>query len=307
MGSVTDSVIFNKDESFWNGYLKGRPQAPDSFFARILQYHEDSGGQFNLAHDAGAGNGPYAQRLRARFKTVIVSDIGPENVRIAEDRLGTDGFIYRVSRIEDGGDIVDGSVDLVFATNVFHFAEQEAAVETIARQLRPGGTLVIAAFGSARFRDAKIQDAWARLTHQAGRALLKHADKPEETRKVISRSSAYYNVAPLSEGYFKPGVKRIHLNMAEGGLTSLLPPEEKDQVSEPSYTGLNDVEVFEDDDGWAIRTNLDGVKSHFASFPFSTLDPPAYAELWVELAELLKDGRVVEAYFPSKIILATRK
>ncbi len=299
------NTIFTRDEAFWNNYLKGRPTAPEAFFDRIFRYHEEKGGRFGTVHDAGAGNGPYGHKLRSRFETVIISDIGPENVRLAQDRLGTDGFRYRAAQIEDAANIAPGSVDLVFATNVLHFADQERALQAIADQLRPGGTLVVGAFGSARFRDAEVQQVWARITYQAGRALLKHADKPEQTQKVMERSSGFYNVAPLDAQLFEPGARRIHLNMEEGGLTSLLPPEVK--PTEPDYTSPYDVEVWEKEAGWSVKTDLDGVKSHFASFPFSTLDPAGYEVLWEELQGLLKDDRVVEAYFPATIILATRR
>ena len=305
MGSNKDDTIFARDEAFWNNYLKGRPTAPEAFFNRIFGYHEEKGGRFGTAHDAGAGNGPYGQKLRSRFETVIISDITPENVQLAQDRLGTDGFRYRASRIEDAADITPGSVDLVFATNVLHFAHQEEALQAIASQLRPGGTLVVGAFGSARFRDAAVQDVWARITHQAGRALLRHSDTPEQVQKIMERSSGFYNVAPLDERFFEPGARRVHLNMGEGGLTSLLPPEV--EATEPSYIGPGDVEVWEEEEGWSVKTDLDGITSHFASFPFSTLDPSSYKELWEELGQLLKGGRLVEAYFPATIILATRR
>jgi len=306
MGSNT---IFAQDEAFWNNYLKGRPTAPETFFSRIFRYHEEKGGRFGTVHDAGAGNAPYGYKLRSRFDTVIISDITPENVRLAQDRLGTNGFRYRPgARIEDAADIIPGSVDLVFATNVLHFADQEAALQAVAAQLKPGGTLVVGAFGSARFRDAKVQDVWARIMHQAGRALLKHADDPAQTQKVMERSSGFYNVAPLDERLFEPGARRIHLNMGEGGLTSLLPPEVA-ASGEPNYTGPGDVEVWEEEEGWSVQTDLDGIRSHFASFPFSTLDSSAYEGLWEELRglDVFKGGRVVEAYFPATVILATRR
>jgi hypothetical protein len=85
----------------------------------------------------------------------------------------------------------------------------------------------------------------------------------------------------------------------------LLPPEAA--APEPDYTGPSDVEAWEEEAGWSVKTGLDGVRSHFASFPFLTLDPAGYEELWEELWDLLKDGRVVEAYFPATIILATRR
>lgn len=142
--------------------------------------------------------------------------------------------------------------------------------------------------------------------HAPGRDLLKHGDNPKQTQKVTERSPGFYNVAPLDGALFEPGARRIHLNMAQGGLTSLLPPEAA--APEPDYTGLSDVEAWEEEAGWSIKTDLDGIRSHFASFPFLTLDPAGYEELWEELQDLVKDRRVVEAYyFLATIIQATRR
>lgn len=51
----------------------------------------------------GAGNGPYADKLRSRFQHVIVSDIASNNIALARDRLGTGGFRYRAAGVEDSG------------------------------------------------------------------------------------------------------------------------------------------------------------------------------------------------------------
>ena len=89
---TSNDTIFAQGKTFWNNYLKGRPQAPDSFLDRIFSYHQAHGGFFGKVHDVGAGNGPYAQKLRHKFDHVIVSDIVARNVELAQDRLGTDGF-----------------------------------------------------------------------------------------------------------------------------------------------------------------------------------------------------------------------
>lgn len=287
--------IYARGEAFWNNYLKERPSPPESFFDRIFRYHETKGGRFNTVHDAGAGNGPYAQKLRSRFNTVIVSDLAPENVRLAQERLGTDGFRYRAARVEDAGDIPPGSVDLVFATNVLHFADQQLAMQAIADQLQPGGTFVAAGFGPARFHDCKVQDVWDRIMQQAGRASLKVSDHPEKTQQAMERTSGVYNVAPLDERFFEPGAKRIHLNFGTGGLTSLLPAE-IDAV-EASYAGPTDVVVWEEEEGWSVEMSLEGIKAHFASFPFSELDPAADEQLWEELKARLTSGQLVKVTF----------
>lgn len=305
----SEANFFALDDQSWDIYLRGRPRVPDSFFTRIFNYHQAKGGSFGTVHDVGAGVAPYARLLRSRFSHVIVSDIVPENVAMASSRLKDDpGFSFRVSKLQDAHDIAPGSVDLVFATNVMHFAEpQDAAMETIAQQLSPGGTFAAALFGPARLKDAHLQDLWCRISQKGGRELLKVADDPVQTIRVMSRTQDTYNVAPLSPELFLPGALRVHLNMKDGGIQGMLPPEEAHRDTTPNYTGPDDVEIYADDDGWNFETDLAGLKEHFATFPFISQFPDAFTDLYQELDDVLKDGRPVQGYFPVKIILATRR
>ncbi|KAH8597595.1 S-adenosyl-L-methionine-dependent methyltransferase [Bisporella sp. PMI_857] len=307
MDSDSNGRIFAKDKKFWNNYLQGRPRAPDAFFHRIFAYHASHGGSFNTAHDVGAGNGPYAQKLRDTFSHVIVSDLVPKNVELAQDRLGSDGFSYRAAKVEEADDIEEGSVDMVFATNVMHFPDQKVAIDAIAKQLKPGGTFTCSVFGPARFEDRRLQDLWARISYQGGRVLLKKSDNPEETIRIMARTQDGYNVAPLDPKLFRPGAQRVALNMSRGGIARLLPPEEAHRNKEPNYTGPDDIEIFEDEEGWSFETDLEGVRGHIESFPYVAADPEAFTKLFQELEELLDDGKTIRGYWPAKVILATRR
>ncbi|KAL2871747.1 methyltransferase tpcM [Aspergillus lucknowensis] len=303
----TSSKVFAQDDEFWDNYLRGRPQVPDAFWDCIFGYHQGKGSDFGTVHDVGAGNGPYAQRLRSRFDNVIVSDIVAENIRLARQRLrDQEGFLFRTAPLEDADDIPTGSVDMVFATNVMHFAEpQHAAMATLARQLRPGGTFVASLFGPARFWDAKLQNLWERISHQGGRELLEVSDDPDQIIKVMARTEDRYNCAPLDDELFRDRT-RIYVNMAHGGIQGMLPPELAHKNTEPDYS-VKDTKREETMDGWTFQTDLAGVKEHFDSFPFISRFPDAFTDLYKELDALLGDGRTVEGYFPVTIILATRK
>ncbi|KAF2238273.1 S-adenosyl-L-methionine-dependent methyltransferase [Viridothelium virens] len=302
----SNGTIFAQDTKFWNNYLKGRPQAPDALFDRIFDYHQAHGGTFGTSHDVGAGNGPYAQKLRSRFAHVIVSDIVATNVELAQERLGTDGFSYRTAKVEEADDIAAASVDMIFATNVMHFPDQKAAMGAIARQLKPGGTFVCGTFGPACFEDTRLQDLWQRISHQGGRELLKNTDQPEQTIRIMARTKDG-NVAPLDPEFFLPGAERVHLNMKKGGIIGLLPPEEAYRNTEPRHTGSCDVEIFEDEAGWSFETDLNGVKEHMCSFPFISGNLGAFTKLFQELETLLGDGRRVRGCWPAKVILAMRR
>ena len=302
--SDANDKLFTIDKAFWNNYLKGRPSAPSCFFERIFQYHHSHGGIFNTIHDVGAGNGPYATKLRSKFQHVIVSDIAPENVALAKDRLGTDGFTYRAARVEQADDIPDGSVDMVFATNVMHFCDQEKAMKASAQQLRPGGTFACAAFGAARFEDPKVHELYTRICQTGARALLKKLDSSRHLIEAMARTKGPYNVAPLDEALFLPGAKRIHLNFPEEGMTSPLPPEIA--IDEPWYTGANDVEVWEQEEGWSFVTDMSGVREHVASFPFAKDGSEDLESFWREMEDVAGQ-KPIEGHWPAKIILATRR
>ncbi|KAA8646584.1 hypothetical protein EYZ11_006281 [Aspergillus tanneri] len=303
----TNDQIFAQDAAFWQNYSKGRPQPPPSFFQRIYDYHRQQNGRFAVVHDVGAGNGVYSRVLRSHFQHVIVSDVVPDNVHQAEKRLGTDGYSYRVGKMEDIKDLAPGSVDLVLALNAIHWADQTAAMETIAAQLTPGGTFAAATFGAARFRDARVQKVWEQISVEGGRLLLKTAENPGDTINVMARSQDRYNVAPLDEQLFQPGARRIFLNMQGGGLTGILPPENREDVTDPDFTGLNDVVVDERDEGWRFELDLQGFEEHFRSFPHASRDPEAFAPLWKEVEDLVRSGSRLDGYWPVAIILATRR
>ncbi|KAL5316087.1 hypothetical protein ACEPPN_016964 [Leptodophora sp. 'Broadleaf-Isolate-01'] len=305
-GTTSNGTIFAQDKHFWNNYLKGRPRAPDVFFERIFNYHKVQGGAFGTAHDVGAGNAPYADKLRSKFSRVIVSDIVPKNVELARDRLGTDGYSYRAAKVEEADGLPAGSVDLVFATNVMHFPDQEEAMAAISKQLRSGGTFVCSVFGPAHFEDPALQGLWTRISHEGGRVLLKNADKPDQTVAIMARTQGSYNVAPLDPELYHAGALRVHLNMGKGGIIELLPPEEAYRNKEPNYTGPDDVEIFEDEKGWDFEIDLEGVKEHIGSFPYVKVDPTAFTGFFRELEELVGNKKV-KGYWPAKVILATRR
>lgn len=307
--SSDSSKLFAQSDQFWDNYNKGRPPLPNAVLNRIFDYHKAKGGSFGVVHDVGAGNGPYAQRLRSRFDHVIVSDIIPKNIELARQRLhGQDGFSFRAKKLEDADGLSDESVDMIFATNVMHFAEpQEAAMEVLARQLRPGGTFAAAGFGPARFEDAELQDLWSRINYQGARRLLKGSDDTAPTIRMMARTQDQYNVAPLDENLFEAAAHRVHFNMTQGGIQDMLPPESAHKNTEPNHTGITDVDIHETEQGWQFEMGVQEIKDHFNSFPFISRYPEEFTDLYREIDEILSGGKTAKGYFPAKLILATRK
>jgi len=304
---------YDCNKAFWDNYLKGRPQAPEQLFHRIYKYHEEHGGQFGTVHDAGAGVGPYSAKLRERFNHVIVSDIAEGNVKQAEQRLGHDGYSYRTAKIEDASDIEPGSVDMVFASQVLHFADLDLAQEAFAHQLKSGGTVVITGFGIAHYADHDVQEIWSRMRQEGARVLVRHAPSPEAaTRRLrtLARVAAGYKMAAFDEKFWEPGVQRISLNIKHRnlGFVGVLDEDLQRHVTqEASRVGAHDVSLSVEEEGWELEHDLQGIKDHFATFAFASIEPAAYEGLWREMEVVMKDGRKAKGVWPAKVILGTRR
>jgi len=304
---LTDKA-YDRDQAFWDTYIKGRPTAPASFFERIYKYHEEHGGSFNIVHDAGAGVGPYSAELRKKFSHVIVSDIVASSIKIAQSRLGTNGFTYRHAKIEDADDIAAASVDMVFASNVMHFPDVELAQKAIARQLRPGGTFVCGGFGIAQYRNLELQDLWTRMLQLGLRVQARNTKERARRLLTYARIGTFYNHVPMDEEYFLPGAQRIQLSDSTGWGT-LLPEDLMREVESPPpiRVGPNDEIITNHEPGWEFKTDIQGIRDQFNSMSFAASEPEAYVGIWREMEELIGDGREVEGWWPARVFLATRK
>ncbi|KAK3903567.1 hypothetical protein C8A05DRAFT_43225 [Staphylotrichum tortipilum] len=299
--------LYEREEAFWDTYRVGRPTVPDSFFARIFDYHAAKGPSiapnqphptFNLAHDAGAGDGLHAPRLRARFGHVIVSDVAPGNISLAREHL---------AEANDGA-------------NMLHLVpSQQTAVAALARQLRPGGTLAVAAFGPARFpQGSPLAAVWKRFRERLGEGIIQVAEgmagygggeRLDAALETMKRITGWYNVAPLDGGMFEDGVMRVRINAGEEGLLGLwLVPERlmKRAVAE-SCVGEKDVIVWEEDEGWCSEMDADGVKAQFESFNIVSAVDDELVKMYEEVDMLLPADERVRVTFYCELILATRR
>ncbi len=94
--------------------------------------------------DVGSGTGFVAAGLAPRVKEVICLDSSPEMLQVARRNLAS--FPNVRFQVAEGASLPlpSGSVDAVFANMYLHHAPDPlAAIQEMARLLRPGGVLVI--------------------------------------------------------------------------------------------------------------------------------------------------------------------
>lgn len=294
---------------WWERYVKGRPKLPESFFTSIFNYHSAKGGTFDTAHDAGCGSGLHAPRLAPRFQKVVLSDISEENIGVAKSTLQGPQYSFSVSRFDSqNAEIADGTVDLIYASNVLHLVGNlDDSIAEAARQLKPGGTLCAALFGVIAFRDEGVNDVYTRFHNEGIRNVMKKL--PWATaRSAFFRVASALDSVPLPEAYFKPGVQRVKLNLTKDSSSFYdlqIPPELRAESPVNSEIGPYDKVVFREDNDWAFKFDKRRASEYLASFPWD-MEDAKLKRLWAEVEDAIGSGEV-DAYWPVSMILATRK
>ena len=115
--------------------------------------------------DLGAGEGGFSQLLAQRAKKVIAIDNAPKMVEFGANLArehGLDNLEYRLGDIMDPP-IEDVSVDLAFFSQALHHAiKPQAAIDSAARILKPGGRIVVLDLLKHQFEEARelYADVW---------------------------------------------------------------------------------------------------------------------------------------------------
>ncbi|KAH8680670.1 S-adenosyl-L-methionine-dependent methyltransferase [Xylariales sp. PMI_506] len=307
---MADNVYAVASSSFWEDYTRGRPTPPDSFWARLFDYHAAHGGEFGTVFDLGAGAGIHSPELARRFARVILGDPGQENLDVARKVLGSDPKYEFHSCTGESASLPDRSVDMVFIGTALHWMDPNAAIENVARMLKPGGTLAVAVFGHvAYFNDSKVYNIFGQLISEAMKQVRKglevgNPSMAEKVKRSTEMQDTGYDSVAIPDDYFREGVERVKLNV-EGRDKPLVLVRtiEKQYVSRVS---ANDRIIVEEDSAWTFDMDLQGVRDHFNSFPFGKLDSEPLSQLWHDLEVAGKNGRY-QGVWPASIILATRK
>ncbi|MEZ5818158.1 MAG: class I SAM-dependent methyltransferase [Hyphomicrobiaceae bacterium] len=95
--------------------------------------------------EIGCGTGTTALRLAPRVRRVVATDISPEMIAIARERVADAGCRNIELRVApaDGTAVETASMDAVMAFNVLHLtADRPGMIREIWRALKPGGLLI---------------------------------------------------------------------------------------------------------------------------------------------------------------------
>jgi hypothetical protein len=125
--------------------------------------------------------------------------------------------------------------------------ELALAPETIAKQLKPGGTFCAGLLGMSMLLDKKADDVWIKIMEVIS---TKGAEPftSERLRQILEIQDSGYDAIQLSEDTWCPGVQRVKLNAYENAFH--MARTWKDDFPLVSRAGPNDKIIFEEDRDW---------------------------------------------------------
>ena len=159
----------------WDQYRQGRPPYPASLTDIIYSYRRRHPKvEWERLVDIGAGSGIASTNFMPDFKVAHISDPSPWNVEQARVFLSNwvqhHGLSTRLEYTQSTGEeayaqIGEKQADLVICGTAAHFMDPDGLVASIAKILRPGGTLAVFGYSMPTFpdRSQRFHDAFANL------------------------------------------------------------------------------------------------------------------------------------------------
>lgn len=206
--STVDPAMARGFDSWADEYDRFRPGYPDEVFETIaakLQLPPTP-----LVVDLGAGTGRASLAMAALGWRVTAVEPGRTMLEVLRESASEDGLL--VSTIQANAEATGldpTSVDLVTAAQAFHWFDQDAALEEIARILKPGGGLALI----WNVRDAERSPflaAYAELLKESrGRA-----DDPGIGRYESKGRAATQRALEEAPGFEAPELIELHHHVA---------------------------------------------------------------------------------------------
>ncbi|KAF1952596.1 S-adenosyl-L-methionine-dependent methyltransferase [Byssothecium circinans] len=326
----------------WEHYRQGRPPYPQSLTRIIYGYRSrHPSAQWTRLVDIGAGSGVASTNFMPDFKVLHISDPSAANLDQARTFLPnwaqTHGhnptLEYSVASGEEAHvGVGEGNADLVICATAAHFIDPDGLAESIARMLRPGGTMAVFSYWMPTFpgRSKEFHDVFERVWDElVVKSLLsgeKGKDDPSQTRlaKVVQRRMSGKGVldsVPIPQELFTDA-QRVYIN-AKSGEIAYRAIFEKFLPAGGEPWGIAKVDsgekivhyatgTDEEAEGWLFEVDRKWL-SNFVN----TIRPAnsnmteeeareAYAEWNKVFDEECGDG-VLRVLWPAYLVLATRK
>lgn len=125
-------------------YAAFRPRYPEALYDFLFMQVKG----FDLAWDAGTGNGQAAEVLAKRFKNVLATDI---SLKQLEQAVKVPNIRYEVAG--ETTTLPDHSVDLVTVAQAIHWLDRQKFYAEVRRVAKPGAVVAVWVYGLLKISD----------------------------------------------------------------------------------------------------------------------------------------------------------
>lgn len=333
MAAVDPKTKTTYATSDWAQYHQGRPTYPPSLTDIIYTYrrqHANAG--WERLVDIGAGSGVAATNFLSDFKIAHISDPSPSNEEQARaylsewtQRHGVNPALeYSQSTGEEAYKHTgDQAADLAICATAAHFMDPDGLVASIAKLLRPGGTLAVFSYWMPHFpgRSQHFHDVFGQTFNKT---ILRHLHTDDEASfarlsKVVARRMAGKGVLdslPIPEELFEDPV-RVYINA--GDETPYRAIFRQFAAKDEKPGGIERVESQDrvvryqtgespEAEGWAFDAGKEWISVHFNTF--RKIDEEEAREAFAEWNKVFDEecpGGTTRVVWPAYLVLATRK
>ena len=335
MGSAGPKPETTYATTDWAEYQKGRPSYPPSLTELIYNYrrqHPKAG--WERLVDVGAGSGIASTNFMPDFKVVHISDPSPSNEEQARpflsswlDRHGLHTTLEYSQSTGEEAYVKTGEkqADLVICATAAHFMDPDGLATSIAKMLRPGGTLAVFSYWVPTFphQSQRFHDAFARTLDSLVLKPVLSSGNGAMLAKVLERrmtGKGGLDSLPLSEDLYHDPV-RVYINSA----TDELPYRELSRQFSPANEKLGGISrvnprdqivhyqsgINPEAEGWSFDADKKQLSSFLDSVsPLNNKLPEeqsraVYAE-WERVFDDECPTGTVRIHWPVYVALATR-
>ncbi|KAI3334484.1 S-adenosyl-L-methionine-dependent methyltransferase [Ustulina deusta] len=302
-GGAAELGFAMRDGVDWSEYISYRPIYGESFFRRIYEYHaQKPGASWSIAHDVGAGHGIVSSTLANIFDRVVVSDPDEGHSKIARQLLVEKSgrpeskFVF-LQESAEASSVEAGTVDLITACECMHWTNTVEAVDEFARQLKPGGTLVMACYTRPLILgNERAQAIWEEIFE----AFVKRKNMGRVFERATQICSVGYDsiAIPLAQWEI---IRRVYINASKGIASFKL-----GDYTDVDRVGSNEERIWiYGDPDWSDEQRVDWLKKYIATW-VPPIPESEVQDLWDELERIMA-GAKFRMETPLVMVFATKR
>lgn len=206
--------------------------------------------------------------------------------------------------------VPSSSIDFACVAMAFHYFDAEAAIRSIAAMLKPGGTLAAVTYGfRLKFPGRPgLEQLWYQAASKESLRLIREGLFPAAVRGLANAMSGL-DFVPLSTDFFRPGARRIQVNIDGHEQRPLCFVDEDRSCWEPATNRVRptDVRKFVKDEGWRREADVEWLRGFLASCQMGFGQRTWETSEWKALESMVRSaGGKVTVEWPVAMVLATR-